>query len=583
LSDFSSGPGQRLSLVHQGWQHLRLQRPLAAWASWQQALRIAPDDPAARQALRALETAAELPPSARASYKFQTPADEPRRRRWDARLASGHSLDDLEAAASAFESLCRDDPGDADARLNRALCLAWLGRNAEAVEELGRVVLLLAPSNPGRAADAATLAEVLRLGAGAEPFADDLRHTWKVDFREGEELPADLAARWPNLRPVAMPADPLTGGQALDDGQVFEWLDRPISTGVSPAPSAVPRVLATVILTPRVLRLSTPDPSGFSALDEPAMQEVARLLARGRREATPLPLAWADAALGTFRLPPGLDEASKHDLARGVVEHYFENVWVHQPREALGGRSPLEAARESARGDAVARARLEGVVRFREQLGSRPTHAGLYRGYPFDRLRRRLGLIGEDDSGAVAPDDVTCMSEPEVDALDPAALDDQRLADAFASASALAGNARTARFAAELIRRYPATLGRLDLSAVVAPVVREALREGDPRRALSALERARTLTGDKVLRRTLTVWTAEVLARTGRPDDALVAYQSLLDAPDSGPGPALDGAETLIDNGYPEHALPLLLEARSRALASGDRETLEKVGELLGG
>src|SRR5262245_50183615 len=36
-----------LALVHRGWDHLRLQRPLAAWASWQQALRLAPEDRAA--------------------------------------------------------------------------------------------------------------------------------------------------------------------------------------------------------------------------------------------------------------------------------------------------------------------------------------------------------------------------------------------------------------------------------------------------------------------------------------------------------------------------------------------------------
>ena len=32
------------------------------------------------------------------------------------------------------------------------------------------------------------------------------------------------------------------------------------------------------------------------------------------------------------------------------------------------------------------------VVRLREQVGSRPSARALYQGYPFDRLRRRLGL-----------------------------------------------------------------------------------------------------------------------------------------------------------------------------------------------
>ena len=47
---------------------------------------------------------------------------------------------------------------------------------------------------------------------------------------------------------------------------------------------------------------------------------------------------------------------------------------------------------EASRGDAVARAKLTAVVRLREQLGNRPSALLLYQGYPFDRLRRRLGL-----------------------------------------------------------------------------------------------------------------------------------------------------------------------------------------------
>ena len=44
----STDSDQRLALIHQGWDHLQRQRPLAAWASWHRALRIKPDDPAVR-------------------------------------------------------------------------------------------------------------------------------------------------------------------------------------------------------------------------------------------------------------------------------------------------------------------------------------------------------------------------------------------------------------------------------------------------------------------------------------------------------------------------------------------------------
>src|SRR5262249_52642268 len=149
----------------------------------------------------------------------------------------------------------------------------------------------------------------------------------------------------------------------------------------------LPRVLASVVSTPRLLRLSSPDPTGFAVLNDAPFARVAHVLGTARREKTPLALAFADAALGTFKVPPGLDAAERAGLYRAVVERYYEDLWVHLPRVGLDGRTPLQAA-AAARGDAVARAKLAGVVRFREQLGERPGHAAVYQGYPFDRLRR---------------------------------------------------------------------------------------------------------------------------------------------------------------------------------------------------
>src|SRR3982750_2779530 len=98
-----------LALVHQGWDHLKHQRPLAAWASWQRALRIKPGDPAATQALQILAAADELPAAARESYRFRPPKDERQRSNWNARL-SGNDLDDLLNAAQAFGDIADADP-----------------------------------------------------------------------------------------------------------------------------------------------------------------------------------------------------------------------------------------------------------------------------------------------------------------------------------------------------------------------------------------------------------------------------------------------------------------------------------------
>lgn len=571
-----------LALVHEGWHQLRLQRPLAAWACWQRALREDPDDQAAKKALDRLENAQELPAAARAVYRFQTPpTTEPERRaRWNEAL-QGRPLDDLEAGKAAFTDLATADPTDPDARLNLALCRAWLGRNTEAIADLERAVELLASTHPERAASAWTLAEVLRLGAGAELLADDFRYAWVVPWPDGRGAPPHLLTRWPDLVPVALPSVPVAEAKPPDDAQAFEWLDRPVPNGTSALKaSAVPRVIAAVVSTSNVLRLSTPDPSGFVALEEPEFSAVAAALSSARRERTPLEIAWADAAVATFRLPRGLDDDQRHELARAVVEHYFEDIWIHQNRVSLDGRTPLGASARAADDD-TARAKLEGVVRFREQLGSRPTHAAIYIGYPFDRLRRRLGLITPEVSPATLDAaDFTCASDEELDGLDVATLGDRQLADALDSAAGLRDDRRTARFAAEIARRGSDALAHSDPQAVFAPLVRVSLKHEGPDRALEWLDRAlETLPGP--FARTFMTWKAEVQTRAGRPDEALATYRDLLARPGSTAAETLASAETLLSHELPDQAGALLKDALARALSEGDDATSERARDRL--
>src|SRR5262249_39568206 len=107
--------------------------------------------------------------------------------------------------------------------------------------------------------------------------------------------------------------------------------------------------------------------------------------------------------------------------------------------------TPLAAGRLAADGDAIARAKLSAVIRVREQLAARPATAPLYAGYPFDRLRRRLGL--EPDSPTTTdPADFACMSSRELAALDPTSLPPNDRAEAARSAHALGDPDLAARF-----------------------------------------------------------------------------------------------------------------------------------------
>ncbi len=479
-----------LEHVRQGWTHLQLQRPLAAWASWQRALRADPEDRAAREALAKLADAADLPSAARKTYRFRQPRDEGARRAWDAAL-QGRDLQDLGVAADAFRDLASADPADPDARYNLALCLAWSGRNAEAISALDEVVRLDAP-DPDRfagAVEAWILAEVLRQGAGAEALADDVSQSLVLTWGPEHGDPTRLAA--PGLiRPVPNPGADAGGPPGV---RVFEWLDRPM-----PGPSAglsartLPRLLATVIQSPDSLRLSTPRPGGGFEVEDRVARALGDHPGPIRRETAPLPIRLMDADVWTFRLPAGLEEQDRLRLMREAVEAYFEEDWPRHRRQGLAGPSaatpgldPAEAARHAAAGDAAARARLAAVVDLREQLGERPGVAPLYAGYPFDRLRRRLGLE-PDDPASVDPADITCMGLAGLSGLDPDSLDPPSLLDALRGASSLRDPDLAARFLAPLIARHPddprillaaaEAHARTGNAEAAAPLAREALR-----------------------------------------------------------------------------------------------------------
>jgi tetratricopeptide (TPR) repeat protein len=542
-------------------------------------LRLDPDSAAARQALETLESAPDLPLAARKVYRYRKPHGEPQRSRWDRVLRGGDNTE-LDRAAAAFRRLTKEDPDDADAWFNQALCLAWSGIDREAIDCLDQVVNLEADGDPKKAVEAWVLAEILRQGGGAESLSDDLRYA--CTFPWEPEDTARLEAAFPELRRIPTPRDPTRPEGRNDDLEVLEWLDRPFPEAQAVASHAdLPRVLATVYITPGSLRLSSPRVETLEQVEEKLRRMNGTAARPAERVAAPLPLPFLDAEVWTTRIPEGIDRALSNQLARETVEAFYENQWIHRPRQGLDGLSPLAASQSARRGDAVARAKLEAVVRVREQLGGRPSAVALYQGYPFDRLRRRLDLDPVDPE-AVDPRDLSCASLSGLQALDPEELDDTRLAEAFESAAGLRDDPLTTRFAGELSRRNSIELGRLDLISVYAPLIRQEMQRENPDQALQLLDQARTL-GTVANRRAFDTWRAEILSRTDRPDEAERIYHDLVatSSTDSGPQVALDGAETLLDNGHLDQAKALLILARDLARAARVRWVEEQAGAHL--
>jgi tetratricopeptide (TPR) repeat protein len=556
------------ALVHEGWDHLKRQRPLAAWASWQRALRADPECAAAIQALGALGSTRDLPLAARASYRLREPRDLKRRTAWDARIAERPS-EDLAASADVFGRLAMDDPLDSAAWYNRALCLAWQGENREAISCLDRVVGLDSESSFDQATAAWVLAEVLRQGGGAEDLADDLRFACTIAWTAADT--AWLLDEFPEIEHVPTPREPGAAGDLAHEVAVFEWLDRREPTlGLGRSTSAGFRsVLASVYIDRHSLRLSSPRVETLRRAEELLFPRLAEGAQSTRREVTPLPLPFLDADVWTFRTARGVDPGASDELCREAVEHYYENEWIHRKRQGLGNRSPLDASFSAREGDSIARAKLSAVVRLREQLGERPAASRLYQGYPFDRLRRRLGLEPVDPA-TVDSADLACAPTAELDQLETAVIDDSRLVEAVRSAFGLGEDERTARLSAELIRRDPAQAHGLDPAALVAPLVRLAASRAQFTAALDWIERAKTMAEEET-RKKLDIWRAEIYARSDRPKSSRSIYLELIAADPAEAALALDGALTLLDNGHREEGESLLFLARDLARTSGRR------------
>lgn len=448
--DNSGDTDEVLALVHEGWNHLRLQRPIASWACWQRALRIQPGQPAATEALAVLENAEELPISARLPLRFRSPQSAERREEWS-RAFLGRDLRELEEAADVFASLLERDDDDSAASYNLGLCWAWRGRNDLAISFFDRSVRVDAGPRHQEAIDSWMLAEILRQGAGAEELCDDLSHSLTLEWLpEWGDFLRDIV-EFASLRILNIPKESVVEAGGSRTLAIAEWLDRPLSTE---GRAVFSYVLATIVVQEGSVRLTSPE------LERLELAESALITALGDRfrpldrRSTPLPLRFMDASAWSFRIPDLEDDGEASDLRRSAIEESYEHLWILRPRIGLADEpaglpiTPVDASR----GDAVSRAKLAAVINIREQLAARPRMKAIVDGYPFDRLRRRLGLPMNDES-TVEPTDVTCMSRDELGGLDLTSLSAEVFSEAIVAAQAICDTTTLGRFALERATR----------------------------------------------------------------------------------------------------------------------------------
>ncbi len=487
-------PTSALDCVQAGWVHLHQQRPLAAWACWQRALRIEPGFPSAKAALDRLLLSPELPLVARTEYRFLSPQTEVRRERWSRAMSVG-DLSQIAQAERVFRGLADADPDDVDARMNQALCLAWLGQNVDSIQAFLEATRATDRNQELKdlGIQACTLVELLRQGGGAEQLSDELTNSLIIEWTQPEPELIAMLARLGPVRAVAATPTALPGLQAVTEWFTGEWLDRPMPTA-SPTLdlNALPRIRASLLVGQGQARFSIPssDPREMLRLERILECILGSAFVVLDRQARPRPIALMDADLWRIRVPADLDQETRPRLFREWAERYYENIWISTPKRALNSQdlaalTPGQAAAIPHDSDSSLRTRLEGLIAFREQLSLRPSMSHLYQGYPFDRLRRRLGLPLVDPS-LIDEGDLSCMSPSEADELDLLELDPAELALVL---SGPLTSSTQARIVGQLIAEDPRLLLSLDFPNLAAAALTLA---NQPVELLTALQSTAT-------------------------------------------------------------------------------------------
>jgi tetratricopeptide (TPR) repeat protein len=451
---------------------MKLNRPVAARAAAQLALRLNPAADDLRKGVESVFGAKNpnLPAAAKQEYKYlpvAAGASAERRAAWEAALA-GAASGKLTDAARAFEKLTRANAGDAPAWYNLALTQAWLGNSATALESLDKYVAL--EPDETRAAQAWTLAEVLRLGQGMEDDADTVEYSVTMPLKNPQSFldalgKLDQEGHLTGLR--------VNQEEGVLSGVVLEK-PGPALTAELEAKQA-PRIGSYLVMMGNILRLWN--------VSKEAVDRAVQLL-RGRAGATlgegyaaRGPAKFFDVLSECLIFPRVASEAALEPLLRDHLEKFFEETWIHRPLKSLGQVPPIDAA-----GPPGLRQKLRGVVQFLQECAELAKFP-----YDFDRLRRKLGLLeGAAAPGPQAADgpDIGAMGTPELAGLAPESLTDVQLNQAFVAALKLDARDLAGKFAQALTAR-PARADKPDRYPLYNHLVNLAQAQGDSTAALN--------------------------------------------------------------------------------------------------
>jgi tetratricopeptide (TPR) repeat protein len=454
----------------------RLHRPVAAKAALRLVARFQPDNPEARNTLDELYgEAGQVPAAARRDYSLLSPTGSvtgARRATWDKaiREAGAARLSDL---ARLFDELTREDDKNAAAWFNLGLARAWLGENQLAVDALLRYLEL--EQDEQRLTTAGALLEVLRLGHGMEDQSDYVEYSFGLQFANPEPMIA-LLEEWRDAgRLIPTPVEQ----QGVFFALVLELSTAGVITVGGPA-ADVGRLAGYLMVAGNQARVWGPNKAAVGRLRETVRQRLA--LPLGEAQEKRGPLQFHDVVSDALTFPTGRGTPLTPEQVVAHAQKYYEETWPNQPRRALAGVTPADAAAQPS-----LRKRLFGIVQLIQDCAAR----GMIAQYDFNRLRRVLGLTAPAAPPAApaggatspAPADLSALGTAELAGLAPETLSPAQLEQAYQAAQKHGADELSERFACALVV-LPPQPDRPDRYPWYSFLTQRALRSGDTTAAL---------------------------------------------------------------------------------------------------
>ncbi len=554
---------------------MKLNRPIAAHAALELAVKFTPEVAEYRNALNATYAPENpnLPASAKANYTFKAPgasASSDTRTKWEAalKLAGTGKLAD---AARAFEPLAKAEPVEPAAAYNYALIQAWLGNNAAALESLDRYVI--AEANEIQASQAWALAEVLRFGQGMEDHADLLEHSMQFAMRDPSPF-LQIVQEWDKQGRLFSPQ------VDQEQGLLVAMLLDEAPPALTPELEAKQnlRIAAQFMVAGQMIRIWGMSRENVDAIYRGVAAKLGALVV------SPMPMRgpakFFDVMSQGMSIPNrAASEQEAGERIRAGFENYYEGEWIHKPLKSLSGVPPVDAV-----GSPTLRKKLRGVVQFHSEcgeLGNKP--------YDFERLRHKLGLneVGTPSAAAApvgAKPDIASLGVAELAALDINSLSSGELDLAWTSAIKLDAREIAGKFAASLVER-PVYAERPDRYPLYHMLITLKQAEGNLDGALDFLnagEAEDCKNNEGKRRNEYELRRGQLLAKRGEFDQAQDVFTRLIERVPTELKFRATAAETMLSARQKPQALKFAQDGLAAAVKAQNRDLEGHFKELIG-